>query len=475
MRCVISRMDPCPSDQYRRNVVQSRLHHGTHHQPRARPSRSDGSMTRVGIGYDSHRFTSSRPLILGGVTIPHSHGLAGHSDADAICHSLTDALLGAAGLGDIGQLFPDTDPAWKDADSLALLAGWFGRTMGWYSAGEKVGFLASLVGAIVILLVIDMSFGLVNRYAPQLNVFALAMPIKSWVATWILLLMLGVIIEVIVRELGHNQGLLERLQQVFWNLLSNAVKFTERNGRVRAKAYQHGSVLRIEVSDDGEGIRPEALAYVFDPFRQAEGGTTRSHGGLGLGLAVVRRLVELHGGRVTAESAGLGQGSTFTVELPIGPLQVQGAADEGVVRAARASLRAGASNHELKEATILVVDDEPDARELIAILVKGAGGQVRTASSSADAMTQLATETVDLIVSDIGMPDEDGYAFVRRVRGLDGPAGRVPVIALTAYAREQERTRALAAGFDAHLSKPIAPDRLLGLIATLLKSHAQSA
>ena len=133
MPCVISRMDPCPSDQYRRNVVQSRLHHGTHHQPRARPSRSDCSMTRVGIGYDSHRFTSSRPLILGGVTIPHSHGLAGHSDADAICHSLTDALLGAAGLGDIGQLFPDTDPAWKDADSLALLSKAYQRVLdhGW--------------------------------------------------------------------------------------------------------------------------------------------------------------------------------------------------------------------------------------------------------------------------------------------------------------------------------------------------------
>lgn len=264
----------------------------------------------------------------------------------------------------------------------------------------------------------------------------------------------------------------ERLQQVFWNLLSNAVKFTPKEGLVSARAFRHGSLVRIEISDDGEGIRSEALPFVFDPFRQAEGGTTRAHGGLGLGLAVVRRLVELHGGSVSAHSDGVGKGATFTIDMPIGPLRVQADDQDEMHSAARNSVSRTSLPPLLAGITVLVVDDEPDARELVAMLIDGAGGRSRTAASSAEAMTVLDQESVDAIVSDVGMPDEDGYAFVRRVRALAEPTCRIPVLALTAYAREQERALALAAGFDAHLSKPITPDELVGWVSRVLSARS---
>jgi signal transduction histidine kinase/CheY-like chemotaxis protein len=252
-----------------------------------------------------------------------------------------------------------------------------------------------------------------------------------------------------------------RLQQVAWNLLSNAVKFTPRGGRVCARVAPRGARAELRVEDTGEGIAAAFLPHVFEHFRQADGSTTRRHGGLGLGLAIVKHLVELHGGRVRAESEGEGKGAAFTVELPLAP------GPEGEVPSPGEASLPG-SPPELGGVRVLVVDDDPDVRELVASLLSGCGAVVRTTASTAGAFAEMQRERPDVVVSDIGMPGEDGYAFVRRLRALPpGEGGATPAAALTAYASATDRQAALEAGFQMHVAKPVEPADLLAAVAAL--------
>ena len=250
----------------------------------------------------------------------------------------------------------------------------------------------------------------------------------------------------------------ERLQQVFSNLLSNAVKFTPRGGRVEVHAATVGREARISVSDNGEGIAPDLLPHIFDRFRQADSSSRRRHGGLGLGLAIVRSLVELHGGRVTAESAGQGQGATFTVALPLAP--------EGVVAAAPRS--ASASGETLRGMNILAVDDEEDAVRMIEQMLGLEGATVRTATNAADAIEIVRGWRPDVLVLDIGMPIQDGYELLPRLRReLNADAGSLPAIALTGFAGAENSARAGAANFQAHMAKPFDMSAVCRLIARL--------
>ncbi|RYZ02331.1 MAG: PAS domain S-box protein [Myxococcales bacterium] len=258
----------------------------------------------------------------------------------------------------------------------------------------------------------------------------------------------------------------ERLQQVMWNLLSNAVKFTEHGGHVRVRLEQMRAQLVVTVTDDGKGIEPEFLPYVFDRFKQADSSTTRRFGGLGLGLAIVRHIVELHGGRASVSSAGLGRGSTFEVVLPIratAPIPSPGpdAEDRPL------PLERQVARRRLEGVRVLVVDDEVDARELLHLVLGDAGATVQTAGTAAAALARLSAGVPDVVVSDIGMPEEDGYAFIRRVREAGAPAAHVPAIALTAYTRAADRAKALSMGFSAHVGKPVSPVELIELVATL--------
>jgi PAS domain S-box-containing protein len=258
-----------------------------------------------------------------------------------------------------------------------------------------------------------------------------------------------------------------RLQQVIWNLLSNAVKFTPRKGRVRVTVRREGSHLELEVADTGQGIAPEFLPHVFDRFRQADPSTTRRHGGLGLGLSIVRHLIELHGGTVTASSEGADRGATFTVRLPVSALQrgpddrQQGEAEDAAPTLAMARL---------KGIKVLVVDDEPDARALIARILGEFQAEVVTAASAQEALELVRRERPALLLSDIGMPDVDGYALLRGVRALPrDQGGDVPAVALTAFARPEDRKRALLGGFQMHLAKPIDPTELVAAVANLAR------
>ncbi|HYY43093.1 MAG TPA: GAF domain-containing protein, partial [Pyrinomonadaceae bacterium] len=240
-----------------------------------------------------------------------------------------------------------------------------------------------------------------------------------------------------------------RLQQVVWNLLSNAIKFTPKGGRVQVRLERVNSHIEIAVSDSGTGIQPEFLPYVFDRFRQADQRTTRQHGGLGLGLAIVRHLVELHGGTVRAESLGAGQGSVFTVLLPVAPVYQSAVREERVHPAARDTLPAYECPDRLDGLKVLVVDDEPDTRELLKAGLGQCGAEVTIVGSVAEALEAIETTVPDLMISDIGMPGEDGYGLIRRVRGLPAEqGGKVPAIALTAYARVEDRMQALRAGYQ---------------------------
>jgi CheY-like chemotaxis protein len=258
----------------------------------------------------------------------------------------------------------------------------------------------------------------------------------------------------------------ERLQQVVWNLLSNAVKFTPQGGQVEVSLNRAGSRVDIAVADDGQGIKPEFLPYVFDRFRQEDGGTNRRHGGLGLGLTIVRHIVELHGGTVHAASEGLGKGATFTVELPIAP--VCGAPPDEF-RAEAAGVRL-APPHPLPLAGVraLFVDDEADARELITMVLAQGGAQVRTAVSATEALATCDEWRPDILISDIGLPDEDGHTLMKELRARERErGGHIPAIALTAYARREDRQLALAAGYEYYVSKPVEPVELLIVVARL--------
>lgn len=254
----------------------------------------------------------------------------------------------------------------------------------------------------------------------------------------------------------------ERLQQVFWNLLANAVKFTPRGGRVTVRIDQAGSYCDVSVADDGEGIEPEFLPHVFERFRQAHGGPSRTHGGLGLGLSLVRHFVELHGGSVTAASEGRGRGATFRVRLPILPiLPAPRVAGEP---APHPATRVPA---QLEGLRVWVVEDEDDSREFVTEALRAARLDVTAFASAPDALHALARRAPDVILSDVGMPGMDGYEFLRRVRTLPGAAGNVPAVALTAYARTEDRQRAFLAGFDAHVPKPVEADELFAVLAGL--------
>ncbi len=263
-----------------------------------------------------------------------------------------------------------------------------------------------------------------------------------------------------------------RIQQIIWNMLSNAVKFTPKGGAVELRLERAGSHVRIIVSDTGAGIRREFLPYVFDRFRQADGSISRRHGGLGLGLAIVRHLVELHGGAVRAESAGEGHGATFTVELPTTAarsIAVPVNENTPTVAVAEASDYASADcPPTLENLKVLVVDDEPDARQVLTVIIENCGAQVTTAQSAREALEALARFRPDIIVSDIGMPDEDGHALMRKIRTLSPEeGGRIPAVALSAYAREEDRMNALLAGYHIHIAKPVNPAELLAVIGSL--------
>jgi signal transduction histidine kinase len=259
----------------------------------------------------------------------------------------------------------------------------------------------------------------------------------------------------------------DRLQQVLWNLLSNGIKFTPRGGRVGISLTGRSSEVLITVTDTGVGIKREFLPHVFERFRQAESSTNRTHGGLGLGLAIVRHLIELHGGAVSVHSEGEGRGATFTVRLPVAE-----ASRAPAERAPAAVATGGPVGQSLSGLRILLVDDEVDARDVMRFMLERGGARVRTADSAAQALDAIREEHPDLLISDIGMPVEDGYVMVRRLRAMEEGLGRrLPAIALTAYASEEDMRRAQAAGFDAHLSKPVDPARLVEIAVGLLGSQ----
>ena len=277
----------------------------------------------------------------------------------------------------------------------------------------------------------------------------------------------GVTIEF---EDGHGPlrvcGDAERIQQVIWNLLSNAVKFTPHGGRVTVAATQRARFVEVVVTDTGVGLTPEFLPFVFDRFRQADQSFTRAQGGLGLGLSIVKQVVEMHGGQVTASSHGAGRGATFTVRLPRGAIETEA---PSATRGDDAAPSPPAKRIDLAGRTILVVDDDGGTRELLVTLLSDAGAIVTTAASVEEALTAIDAHVPDFILADIGMRVEDGLSFCRRLRARSvDRGGRVPAIALSAYTRIAERVAAEAAGFNAFVAKPAAPTDLLATIGRLL-------
>ena len=271
---------------------------------------------------------------------------------------------------------------------------------------------------------------------------------------------------------GRLRGDPGRLQQVFWNLLTNAVKFTPSGGRIDVVMERVNSHVEVSIEDTGIGIKPEFLAFVFDRFRQADASTTRRHGGLGLGLSIVKHLVELHGGSVRVKSPGEGQGTTFVVALPISVVRTEdvGAAERSAFSDVDVSTIA---LPRLEGVRALVVDDQEDARILICRLIEQYGGRCALAENAAEALRILGEQDVNILISDIGMPDIDGYELIRKIRAMHSSSGRnIPAIALTAYARADDRQRALLAGYQMHVSKPVEPRELIAGIASLLHLSA---
>jgi PAS domain S-box-containing protein len=270
-------------------------------------------------------------------------------------------------------------------------------------------------------------------------------------------------LEVTLGPTSRVLGDPSRLQQIVWNLLSNAVKFTGEGGRVDLAIRQEGSHVTVTVSDTGVGIDPELLPHVFDRFRQADSSMTRQHGGLGLGLAIVRHLVELHGGTVRASSAGAGQGASFTVSLPVTSMPEQ--------KPARAPAPAAARAVTLRGSRILVVDDDPDALAFVGEVLRRAGSAVFTAVSAAEALIAIVSHRPTMILTDLGMPDEDGFSLLHRIRRLDDPElRRIPAVALTAYASAADRQLAIASGFQGHLVKPVDPVELVNAVSAAMRA-----
>lgn len=261
-----------------------------------------------------------------------------------------------------------------------------------------------------------------------------------------------------------------RVQQIIWNLLTNATKFSSPGGVVRVASDIGRDGLTLTVSDEGQGISADFLPHLFDRFTQAQGGASRGHGGLGLGLSIVRHLAELHGGQVEAFSDGPGKGASFVVRLPA---QAPAGSAVDSDAATDAELDGSALHQSLAGMTILVVDDDTEAREMLQLLLSDRGAQVATAASSAEGLDRLSQEpAVDVLISDIGMPGEDGYAFIDAVRRRETAGRRLPAVALTAFARPEDREVALAAGFDAHCSKPLRPNTLVAAIQAVVSRNA---
>ncbi|MEG3968514.1 ATP-binding protein [Microcoleus sp. T2B6] len=264
---------------------------------------------------------------------------------------------------------------------------------------------------------------------------------------------------------GMVMGDSGRLQQVIWNLLSNAVKFTPQGGQITVRLTQSRTHAQIQVTDTGKGINPDFLPYVFEHFRQEDGATTRKFGGLGLGLAIARQVVEMHGGRIWGESRGEGQGATFTVELPL-------LHTANLVEEVADTTEARWDDLHLASLRVLVVDDEQDSRDFVAFVAEEAGAKVTAVGSAIEALQLLSTTPFDILLCDIGMPDMDGYMLVRQVRALPPEqGGQIPAIALTAYAGDFNQNQALAAGFQRHLAKPVEPNELVQAIVTLLRKR----
>jgi CheY-like chemotaxis protein/anti-sigma regulatory factor (Ser/Thr protein kinase) len=264
---------------------------------------------------------------------------------------------------------------------------------------------------------------------------------------------------------GPVAGDAGRLQQVVWNLLSNAVKFTDKGGQIEVSLARGPSHIQITVSDTGKGIEAGFLPHIFERFRQADASTTRQHGGLGLGLAIVQQLVEMHGGSIRASSGGEKKGSVFSIDLPLL------AADPNPIgtprfRLAGAGPRSASARSELAGVRVLVVDDEKDAREMVRRILNDCGATVTMAASAAEALELFPALMPHVLISDVGMPEMDGYELLRRLRNLANGEGRdFPAIALTALARTEDRERAMHAGFHIHMAKPIEPHELVAAVA----------
>jgi CheY-like chemotaxis protein len=273
----------------------------------------------------------------------------------------------------------------------------------------------------------------------------------------------GVTLTTAFPHVGPVSGDAQRLRQVIWNLLSNSIKFTPRGGNVHVRVEQSGSVVRIVVSDTGQGMDPEFLPHAFDRFRQASGAGKPRRGGLGLGLAIVRHIVEAHAGAVSAHSDGPGRGATFTVELPV--MVGRTVLSTEPTRSYAQPLE---TTFSLAGIRVLVVDDDRDAREMLEVALTQFGAKVRVAASSDEAFHEVTRECPDVLVSDIEMPDVTGYDLIRRLRHSDSAElRRLPAVALTAYARTEDRVKALLAGFQTHVPKPVEPAELVTVIASL--------
>jgi CheY-like chemotaxis protein/anti-sigma regulatory factor (Ser/Thr protein kinase) len=266
----------------------------------------------------------------------------------------------------------------------------------------------------------------------------------------------------LVTQLNENVGQIHvdpvRWQQLLWNLFTNAVKFTPKGGQIRVEFGRVGSAAQLSVTDTGEGIDPAFLPYVFERFSQSDSSTTRRHGGLGLGLAIVRHIVELHGGKVRVLSEGRGKGSTFVVQLPVPPFQHE---------ERHTSERPAARS--LDGVRVMLVEDDDDTREVVAATLDRYGASVIEAASAAEALRLLVTEKPDVLVTDIGMPDMDGYQLLAKIRS-EYQKRDLPAVALTAFASPDDRQKALRAGFRAHLSKPVSSDELIAAISASLKT-----
>jgi CheY-like chemotaxis protein/anti-sigma regulatory factor (Ser/Thr protein kinase) len=273
----------------------------------------------------------------------------------------------------------------------------------------------------------------------------------------------GIVVDAVPSpDAGLVSGDPDRLQQIVWNLLSNAIKFTPKGGRIEIRLTHVGDQVRLTVRDTGAGIDAALVPHLFDRFWQADTSSTRAHGGLGLGLAVVRHLVELHGGTVSAESEGKGHGATFTVTLPAMARPELHGDDTPAFRAAA----------RLTGLRVLVVDDDLDTCDIVGAILESAGAEVRTCMSASQALTALDAWVPDILVSDIAMPDEDGYALIRKVRARKAEeGGRLVAVALTAYARPEDRAKALSAGYQMHVRKPVEPSQLVSVVASATRLH----